>query len=89
MYKRQEVGDIDWQRMLDDLASVPGNFTKENLQHDIDTVSYTHLDVYKRQTPPCTQSVHTEEERHETSARYSLIRGPVSYTHLDVYKRQI
>ena len=24
--------------MLDDIASVPGNFTKENLQHDIDNL---------------------------------------------------
>lgn len=36
LLKLSEVGDIDWQRMLDDLASVPGNFTKENLQSDID-----------------------------------------------------
>jgi ElaB/YqjD/DUF883 family membrane-anchored ribosome-binding protein len=38
LLKLSEVGDIDWQRMLDDLASVPGNFTKENLQHDIDNL---------------------------------------------------
>ena len=38
LLKLSVVGDIDWQRMLDDLASVPGNFTKENLQHDIDNL---------------------------------------------------
>ena len=38
LLKLSEVGDIDWQRMLDDLASVPGNFTKENLQYDIDNL---------------------------------------------------
>lgn len=38
LLKLSEVSDIDWQRMLDDLASVPGNFTKENLQHDIDNL---------------------------------------------------
>lgn len=38
LLKLSEVGDIDWQRMLDDLASIPGNFTKENLQHDIDNL---------------------------------------------------
>ena len=37
-------------------------------------VSYTHLDVYKRQG-------------HDTLA-YGHYRIPVSYTHLDVYKRQ-
>ena len=39
-------------------------------------VSYTHLDVYKRQAP--------------RSAPHTLAQfEPVSYTHLDVYKRQL
>ena len=38
LLKLSEIGNIDWQRMLDDHASVPGNFTKENLQHDIDNL---------------------------------------------------
>lgn len=38
LLKLSEIGGIDWQQMLDDLASVPGNFTKENLQHDIDNL---------------------------------------------------
>ena len=38
LLKLSEIGNINWQRMLDDLASVPGNFTKENLQHDIDNL---------------------------------------------------
>ena len=33
LLKLLEVGDIDWQRMLDDPPA--GNFTKENLQHVI------------------------------------------------------
>lgn len=33
-----ETDGIDWQRMLEDLARVPGNFTRENLQHDIDNL---------------------------------------------------
>ena len=33
-----ETGGIDWKRLLDDLARVPGNFTRENLQHDIDNL---------------------------------------------------
>ena len=36
-----EIGSIDWKRMLDDLARVPGNFTRENLQHDIDNLYNT------------------------------------------------
>ncbi len=31
-----ELGGVDWQRMLDNLARVPGNFTKENLKGDLD-----------------------------------------------------
>ena len=46
-------------------------------------VSYTHLDVYKRQgtacCPPGLRSLGT------VPCRW----GPVSYTHLDVYKRQV
>lgn len=38
LLKLSEIGGIDWQRMLDDLAGVSGNFTKENLQHDIDNL---------------------------------------------------
>ncbi|GAB0483106.1 Uncharacterised protein [Alistipes sp. cv1] len=38
LLKLSELGGTDWQRMLDDLAGVPGNFTKENLQHDIDNL---------------------------------------------------
>ena len=38
LLKLSEIGGIDWQRMLDDLAGVPGNFTKKNLQHDIDNL---------------------------------------------------
>ena len=39
-------------------------------------VSYTHLDVYKRQSPAWTPSCRSASPE------------PVSYTHLDVYKRQ-
>lgn len=36
-----ETGGIDWQSMLDDLGRVPGNFTRENLQQDIDNLYNT------------------------------------------------
>ena len=63
------------------------------------SVSYTHLDVYKRQYM-CRQSVIQYLKTHEPSEQYAeaieqLINDgivnpiPVSYTHLDVYKRQI
>ena len=42
-------------------------------------VSYTHLDVYKRQ-------VHDDDQVHEPLRQRHI--GAVSYTHLDVYKRQ-
>ena len=51
----------------------------------IESVSYTHLDVYKRQV--------LENADRRSSGFYSHIHlhdgyTPVSYTHLDVYKRQ-
>ena len=45
------------------------------MQHDVGAVSYTHLDVYKRQV-----GAKPRRPRHG--------KRPVSYTHLDVYKRQ-
>ncbi len=36
LFNLSELGGIDWQRLLDDLADVPDNFTLENLQQDID-----------------------------------------------------
>ena len=48
----------------------------------IQPVSYTHLDVYKRQHQQCYDSFYS---------KYGLLHSsynPVSYTHLDVYKRQ-
>ncbi|WP_459448123.1 hypothetical protein [Erwinia amylovora] len=47
-------------------------------------VSYTHLDVYKRQLFACGGAF-TPAEGFAASPRWA----PVSYTHLDVYKRQL
>ena len=47
----------------------------------LDTVSYTHLDVYKRQDERTAQLAVDLLDVHHYSA--------VSYTHLDVYKRQL
>ena len=67
-------------------------------------VSYTHLDVYKRQTPstnyrkeghemPCPHNQISIVQRSNrqsavAAAAYQSGEKPVSYTHLDVYKRQ-
>ena len=55
-------------------------------------VSYTHLDVYKRQViggaggkAQCGDDRHAERTCHR---QMLLGHEPVSYTHLDVYKRQ-
>ncbi len=51
------------------------------------SVSYTHLDVYKRQA----YSVVPDIAVHQVlTARFKIpdAPDPVSYTHLDVYKRQ-
>ena len=57
-------------------------------------VSYTHLDVYKRQRCICTDSFLQPPQTAGASIRTSEESTPrttvsVSYTHLDVYKRQI
>ena len=65
------------------------------------SVSYTHLDVYKRQPVnelnPCVMPKLTQihdlfvgvGELEDLSPIADLTTMPVSYTHLDVYKRQI
>ena len=50
-------------------------------------VSYTHLDVYKRQQQ-CCPSCHARRPHCSTWQRQTRFPVPVSYTHLDVYKRQ-
>ena len=47
---------------------------------DVGAVSYTHLDVYKRQVGQLT--IHCPQDMQETSAR------SLSKAELDVYKRQ-
>ena len=46
-------------------------------------VSYTHLDVYKRQN-----RLFPETESTIAQNRLNIDHSSVSYTHLDVYKRQ-
>ena len=54
------------------------------------TVSYTHLDVYKRQDP--YGRINRGREGFTVKKNWLLTAlgiMPVSYTHLDVYKRQL
>ena len=50
------------------------------LPYTLHSVSYTHLDVYKRQRHSILDSPFLRF--------HQLYIGTVSYTHLDVYKRQ-
>ena len=58
------------------------------------SVSYTHLDVYKRQQGTTSnavlqQAVKASLEEHPAPEQpHTAGNAPVSYTHLDVYKRQ-
>ena len=66
-------------------------YSKENNR----TVSYTHLDVYKRQEVECNNGTLVSVDELKRECRDILqIEGlqrvnSVSYTHLDVYKRQV
>ena len=72
------------------------------IRHKICPVSYTHLDVYKRQAPyfdgsklliaaDCTAYAYAAFHQDFIRNKVTLIGCPksVSYTHLDVYKRQV
>ena len=64
-----------------------------NFLYRIAAVSYTHLDVYKRQD--IYQMLEKIEEEAMVDIREAMegcptdCTEPVSYTHLDVYKRQV
>ena len=56
-----------------------------------ESVSYTHLDVYKRQpvrAAPVAMSAYIRQKEN-CKPVLGCTNSPVSYTHLDVYKRQI
>ena len=69
---------------------------------DLESVSYTHLDVYKRQTQKLDEVVvvgYGVQKKVNMTGSISNVKAddlsvipstnPVSYTHLDVYKRQV
>ena len=63
----------------------PKNGTDRN-KFNIQPVSYTHLDVYKRQGKE--RKALTEQIQRTEKEIAEKLDKPVSYTHLDVYKRQ-
>lgn len=76
----EEMFAVAYQRIY----AKQGNMTPALTGKTIDEMSLERIERLigvlkgrKLPTPPCTQSVHTEEERQETSARYSLIRGQI------------
>ena len=58
-------------------------------QRPLPAVSYTHLDVYKRQIKASGTEVMEGKIDHSRYVEVATrLTEPVSYTHLDVYKRQ-
>ena len=59
-------------------------------RHTVQSVSYTHLDVYKRQEvwDALANSIRSIDKGHLMTF-HPRGRTTVSYTHLDVYKRQL
>ena len=55
------------------------------------TVSYTHLDVYKRQAIGGSSGSISSglDDVADSASGAAKKMKPVSYTHLDVYKRQL
>ena len=36
--KLSELADVDWKAILDNIGNIPDNFSKENLQEDLDNL---------------------------------------------------
>ena len=104
MHYVDSIGFKDLQGFLDkeqERPSVLMNLKEKCDAPECNPVSYTHLDVYKRQIhigPASTQYINPmdinsnySEEDNPLALKADFILSlcePVSYTHLDVYKRQ-
>ena len=76
------TGCGEWNTMQEEIQTQDKNAAKR-------AVSYTHLDVYKRQTPRWSHMSSSSRRLWEVKITVvSPSATPVSYTHLDVYKRQ-
>lgn len=60
LLKLSETGNIDWQRMMDNFARIPGNFTHENLKSDLDNLYNTGSALQRQALPilvtPCCKA---------------------------------
>ena len=68
--KLSEIGDVDWQQLLDDIASVPGNFTMENLTADIETFYNTGVSL-------ATAGINSVDSLMQKSAFHEVFNGKV------------
>ena len=68
--KLSEIGNVDWQQLLDDIASVPGNFTVENLTADIETFYNTGVSL-------ATAGINSVDSLMQKSAFHEVFNGKV------------
>lgn len=62
LFKLSESGHVDWQRLFDDLGNVGHNFTKENLQQDIDKLYRMGVGIATSGTENLLSSILGESE---------------------------
>ena len=83
------VGEM--RRLIGKADIITPNFTEAALllnEPYREPVSYTHLDVYKRQVRHSAAAPDSSRLMNLLMVTATDCRNPVSYTHLDVYKRQ-
>ena len=68
--KLSEIGNVDWQQLLDDITSVPGNFTVENLTADIETFYNTGVSL-------ATAGINSVDSLMQKSAFHEVFNGKV------------
>ena len=104
MYKRQGPDFLDsfdaelFGELVETIIVESNERIRFRLKNGLEPVSYTHLDVYKRQIQTTLTRVMDPNEYdsllNTLVASFSninseiIVFSPVSYTHLDVYKRQ-
>ena len=90
--RRYAGSDDEEQLLAAEQAERHARVEHEPQLHHMGAVSYTHLDVYKRQLQLCRLGHDGSQlfRRGHVGLGFPLdLFAPVSYTHLDVYKRQV
>ena len=77
--KLSEIGNVDWQRLFDDISKVPGNFTKENLKADLDKLYRMGAGLATSGTTNIGNALLQQNSFHE------LMNGKVSKV-IDIYE---